>query len=248
LQEWGVGTEQLEAMLAEKFPAARIGRMDRDTTRRKGSLQALLAKWSSGKLDILIGTQMVTKGHDIPGVTLVGVVLADQSLSFPDFRAAERTFQLLAQVAGRAGRGDAPGRVLVQTLQPEHYSLRAARKHDYRGFAQREIAGRQGLAYPPFSRLILLRIEGEQAADVERIAGQVATALRELAGQDFGVLGPAPAPIERIRQRYRRQILLRGRSGARLRRSAAEVVGKLRDSARQHDVRLIIDVDPQNLL
>jgi primosomal protein N' (replication factor Y) len=248
LQEWGVGTEQLEAMLAEMFPAARVGRLDRDTTRRKGSLQSILAKWSAGKLDVLIGTQMVTKGHDIPWVTLVGVVLADQSLSFPDFRAPERTFQLLAQVAGRAGRGDLPGRVLVQTLQPEHYSLRAARKHDFRGFAQHELASRRGLAYPPFSRLILLRIEGEQGPEVERIAAQAAVALRELAGKDFGVLGPAPAPIERLRQRYRRQILLRGRSGSRLRRAAAEVAANLRDSARQRDVRLIVDVDPQNML
>jgi primosomal protein N' (replication factor Y) len=199
-------------------------------------------------LDVLIGTQMVTKGHDIPGVTLVGVVLADQSLSFPDFRAPERTFQLLAQVAGRAGRGDVPGRVLVQTLQPEHYSLRAARQHDFQGFAQRELASRRGLAYPPFSRLILLRIEGEQATEVERIATQAATALRELAGRDFGVLGPAPAPIERLRQRYRRQILLRGRSGSKLRHAAATVAEKLRDLARQRDVRLIIDVDPQHML
>jgi primosomal protein N' (replication factor Y) len=248
LQEWGVGTEQLEAMLREMFPAARIGRMDRDTTRRKGSLQSILAKWSARKLDVLIGTQMVTKGHDIPGVTLVGVVMADQSLSFPDFRAPERTFQLLAQVAGRAGRGDLPGRVLVQTLQPDHYSLRAARQHDFQGFAQRELASRRGLAYPPFSRLILLRIEGEQAAEVERIATQAATALRESAGKDFGVLGPAPAPIERLRQRYRRQILLRGRSGGKLRRAAAEVAEKLRDAARQRDVRLVIDVDPQHML
>jgi primosomal protein N' (replication factor Y) len=248
LHEWGVGTEQLETMLAEMFPAARIGRMDRDTTRRKGSLQSILAKWSARKLDVLIGTQMVTKGHDIPGVTLVGVVLADQSLSFPDFRAPERTFQLLAQVAGRAGRGDVPGRVLVQTLQPEHYSLRAARQHDFQGFAQRELASRRGLAYPPFSRLILLRIEGEQATEVERIATQAATALRELAGRDFGVLGPAPAPIERLRQRYRRQILLRGRSGSKLRHAAATVAEKLRDLARQRDVRLIIDVDPQHML
>jgi primosomal protein N' (replication factor Y) len=199
-------------------------------------------------LDILIGTQMVTKGHDIPGVTLVGVVLADQSLSFPDFRAPERTFQLLAQVAGRAGRGEAPGRVLVQTLQPEHYSLRAARAHDFAGFAQRELASRHGLAYPPFSRLVLLRIEGEQGGEVERLAAQAAAALRELAGKDFGVLGPAPAPIERIRQRYRRQILLRGKSGSRLRRAAGGVVEKLRDVARQNDVRLIVDVDPQHML
>jgi primosomal protein N' (replication factor Y) len=248
LQAWGVGTEQLEAMLREMFPGARIGRMDRDTTRRKGSLESILAAWSSRRLDILVGTQMVTKGHDVPGVTLVGVVLADLSLSFPDFRSAERTFQLLAQVAGRAGRGDIPGRVIVQTLQPHHVSLRAAAAHDFAGFAARELEARRELGYPPFSRLVLVRIEGESASDVDQIAGELGTKLREIATRRFGVLGPAPAPIERLRQRHRRQILLRGRTGAMLRKAVAEVMPPVREAAHRRDVRLVVDVDPQHML
>jgi primosomal protein N' (replication factor Y) len=248
LQEWGIGTEQLEAMLREMFPGARIGRMDRDTTRRKGSVESILAAWSSRRLDILVGTQMVTKGHDVPGVTLVGVVLADLSLSFPDFRAAERTFQLLAQVAGRAGRGDIPGRVIVQTLQPLHPSLRAAAAHDFAGFAARELEARRELGYAPFSRLVLIRIEGASAADVDRIAGELGKKLRELAFRRFGVLGPAPAPIERLRQRHRRQILLRGRSGAMVRKAVAEALPPFREAAHRRDVRLVVDVDPQHML
>src|SRR6185369_3898468 len=169
-ETWGVGTEQLEALLRERLHGARVARMDRDTTRRKGSQEALLRAWSTGSLDVLIGTQMITKGHDVAGVTLVGVVHADASLNFPDFRAAERTFQLLAQVAGRAGRGERPGQVVVQTLQPEHYSLRAAAEHDYESFAEAELAVRREADYPPFTRLILIRIEGEALAAVERIA------------------------------------------------------------------------------
>jgi primosomal protein N' (replication factor Y) len=248
LQEWGVGTEQLEAMLRASFPGARIGRMDRDTTRRRGSLESILAAWSSRRLDILIGTQMVTKGHDVPGVTLVGVVLADLSLSFPDFRSAERTFQLLAQVAGRAGRGDVAGRVVVQTLQPQHPSLAAAAGHDFAAFAARELEARRELGYPPFSRLVLIRIEGPLAADVERIAAELGEKLRAAAARRFTVLGPAPAPIERLRRRHRRQILLRGSSGATLRQAVADVLPPLRAAAQRGDVRLIVDVDPQHML
>ena len=153
LSAWGAGTEQVEAALRQMLPGARIGRMDRDTTSRKGSQREIFAAWERREYDVLIGTQMITKGHDVPGVTLVGVLLADSSLNFPDFRAAERTFQLLTQVAGRAGRGARPGRVIVQTLQPEHLSLRCAAQHDYRAFAAHELAARRELGYPPFGRL-----------------------------------------------------------------------------------------------
>jgi primosomal protein N' (replication factor Y) len=247
LQEWGVGTEQLETLLRERFPGARIARVDRDSTRRKGSLEAVLAAWAAGHLDVLIGTQMITKGHDVPGVTLVGVLLADLSLAFPDFRAAERTFQLLAQVAGRAGRGDKPGRVIVQTLQPDHYSLGAAAQHDFVGFAARELAARRELGYPPYGRLVLVRCEGEALADVDRTAGEVAAALQQMA-KGFAVLGPAPSPIERLRGRHRRQILLRGKAGAPLRRAAAAAVAEVGQTARSRAVRLIVDVDPQHML
>jgi primosomal protein N' (replication factor Y) (superfamily II helicase) len=248
LVAWGVGTEQLEALLRTRLPGARIARMDRDTTRRKGSQEALLRAWSAGGLDVLIGTQMITKGHDVPGVTVVGVVHADASLNFPDFRAAERTFQLLAQVAGRAGRGERPGRVFVQTLQPDHYSLQAAAAHDFPRFAAAELAARRELGYPPFARLVLLRCEGADPAQVERLAADAARALRERADGRCTVLGPSPAPLERLRQRYRRQILVRGRRGAALRACVAEVLPALYAAARRADVRVIVDVDPYGML
>ncbi|MEO8604493.1 MAG: primosomal protein N', partial [bacterium] len=248
LIEWGIGTEQLEQLLRARFAAARVARMDRDSTRRKGSQQQLLADWSAGRFDILIGTQMITKGHDVPGVTLVGVVHADAALNFPDFRAGERTFQLLAQVAGRAGRGDKPGRVIVQTLQPEHYSLQAAMTHDYAAFATAELAARRELGYPPFSRLVLLRFEGFDEAAVAAFARDTGRSLRERAAGRFSVLGPAPAALERLRQRYRMHLLLRGPSGAAVRSALAEALPTLRSAARAKDIRLIVDVDPQHML
>ena len=242
-----MGTEQLEALLRQRLPGARVARMDRDTTRRKGSQEAILRAWGAGTFDVLVGTQMIAKGHDVAGVTLVGVVHADASLNFPDFRAAERTFQLLAQVAGRAGRGERPGRVFVQTLQPEHYSLQAAAAHDFACFAAAELAARREVGYPPFARLVLLRVEGTDAARVERVAGDVARALRESAEGKYAVLGPAAAPLERLRQRYRQQVLVRGRHGAQLRRAVADALPALRASARAAGVRLIVDVDPHSL-
>ena len=248
LMAWGIGTEQLEAVLRQHLPGARIARMDRDTTRRKGSQEALLRAWSNGGFDVLIGTQMIAKGHDVAGVTLVGVVHADASLNFPDFRAAERTFQLLAQVAGRAGRGERPGRVLVQTLQPDHYSLQAAAAHDFTRFAAAELAARRELGYPPYARLVLLRCEGTDSAQVERLAADLARALRERADGRCSVLGPAPAPLERLRQRHRRHILVRGRRGAAVRACVAEVMPELSSAARRAAVRLIVDVDPYGML
>jgi primosomal protein N' (replication factor Y) len=248
LVAWGVGTEQLEALLRQRFPGARIARLDRDTTRRKGSQQTLLAGWRGGRFDILIGTQMIAKGHDVPGVTLVGVIHADAALNFPDFRAAERTFQLLAQVAGRAGRGERAGRVIVQTLQPEHYSLRAATAHDFAGFAEAELAARRQLGYPPFARCILLRLEGSAPAAVEQLAHDAARALRQRADGAIGVLGPAPAPLERLRQRHRQHILARASRGALLRRVVGDVLPELRAAARAKDVRVVVDVDPQHML
>jgi len=248
LREWGIGTEQLEHLLRARFPSARVARMDRDSTRRKGSQQKLLADWRAGHFDILIGTQMITKGHDVPGVTLVGVVHADAALNFPDFRAAERTFQLLAQVAGRAGRGERPGRVIVQTLQPDHYSLRAAVQHDFATFAAQELATRQELGYPPFARLVLLRFEGADQAAVETAARDAARLLRERAAGRFTVLGPAPAALERIRQRHRIQLLLRAADGSTIRSDLNIVLPTLRNGLRGRAIRLIADVDPQHML
>ncbi len=246
LDGWGWGTERLETFLRESFPGARIARMDRDTTSRKGSLGKLLERWNAGKFDILIGTQMVTKGHDVAGVTLVGVVMADLSLNLPDFRSAERAFQQLAQVGGRAGRGDKPGRVLIQTLQPDHYVLRAVVNHDFRGFADHEVEQREELGYPPFGRLLLLRFEGPDQVRTQKTAEQYAERLRQSAPRGVSVLGPAPAPLARLRGRYRWHVLLRGKNGAALRRLAS--IATSQRPPRSEDMRILVDVDAQNLL
>lgn len=248
LDTWGWGTERLEAWLRDRYAGARVARMDRDTTARKGSLADLLRQWNSGALDILIGTQMVTKGHDVAGVTLVGVVMADLSLNLPDFRSAERAFQQLAQVAGRAGRGERPGRVLVQTLQPEHHVLRAVVDHDFSTFAERDLTQREEFGYPPFGRLVLLRFEGEDNLRTQTAASRCADDIRKKAPRGCAVLGPAPAPLARLRGRYRWQVLLRGRNGAVLRRLAGEHRALVSAGRGGEAVRLLVDVDPQSLL
>ncbi len=248
LTGWGAGTEQVEAALRQMLPEARVGRMDRDTTSRKGSQREIFAAWERREYDVLIGTQMITKGHDVPGVTLVGVLLADTSLNFPDFRAAERTFQLITQVAGRAGRGARLGRVIVQTLQPEHLSLRCAAQHDYRAFAEHELAARRELGYPPFARLVQIRCEGENPDATERIVKAVAVQIKSAAEKGVEVLGPTPAPIERLRRRYRWQLLVRGRSGAAVRRAARNGHDTVRRQARTAGVRMLVDVDPYSML
>ncbi|MBI5513358.1 MAG: primosomal protein N' [Deltaproteobacteria bacterium] len=245
----GVGTEKLEHALVASFPAARIGRLDRDVASGLGA-EEVLARLRRGDLDILVGTQMVTKGHDIPRVTLVGVINADAALAFPDFRATERTFQLLAQVSGRAGRRELPGRVLIQTWQPEHPVLRRARTHDFLGFYEDEVAGRQELGYPPFGRLAALKMDGPEDP---KLQAQVASlddflrAMPEVIDGAVKVLGPAPSPIERIRGRFRMQFLLRASERPPLRRVLARVVGALDDFTRD-EVRLALDVDPMNML
>ncbi|HWP57120.1 MAG TPA: primosomal protein N' [Candidatus Acidoferrales bacterium] len=245
----GVGTEQVEQQLVKLVPEARIARMDRDTTRPRGAHERLLRDWEQGAFDILVGTQMIAKGHDIAGVTLVAVVLADLSLHLPDFRAAERTFQLLTQVAGRAGRGVERGEVMIQTYAPDHYALRCVSAHDYRGFYEAEIDFRKALGYPPFGRLVLLRFEGAKPAEVARTANLLASrlraTLRERGKSAVEVLGPASAPIERLRGRYRFQILLKGKQPAELLESARRAQDLFSEA---RSVRLRIDVDPQNML
>lgn len=247
----GFGTEQVEQELGRFLPAARIARMDRDTTGKRGSQERMIRSWEKGEIDVLVGTQMITKGHDVGGVTLVGAILADLSLNVPDFRAAERTFQLLCQVAGRAGRGHEPGRVIVQTYTPEHYALQNLITHDYKKFFAAEIEFRRALNYPPYSRLVLLRLDGpdsNEVADRAKILGETLrrqqTEQREL-HEGMEILGPAPAPIEKLRNRYRWQLLLKGRKGKllpELARAARETLPSSRT------IRLHIDVDPYNML
>ncbi|GBD26146.1 Primosomal protein N' [bacterium HR30] len=246
---WSAGTEQVELTLRRLFPHARIARLDRDVARQPAALAEVLEQWSAGRYDFLVGTQMVTKGHHVPNVTLVGVILADLSRNFPDFRSGERTFQLLTQVAGRAGRGEKPGRVIVQTYRPDDPILQWAARHDYEGFAQYELAHRGELSYPPFSRLVLARIEAPQEQEAERIAAHFAQAARTLAGQGLDVLGPAPAPLLRLRGWYRWQVLLRSKHSALARKSAAGARTIVREGLpRNTRVRIILDVDPQSLL
>ena len=253
LRDVGSGTEQVERAVREALPAARVARMDRDTMGRKGAFRLLLDTWRKGELDVVVGTQMVTKGHNIPGLTLVGVIAAEQSLHMPDFRAGERTFQLLTQVAGRAGRAERPGRVLIQTYRPDHPTLQFACRHDFLAFAAQEIAARRELGYPPFSRLVNLRFEGADGPAVERRAAALAAAMRAaLSGgsirtDDIRILGPAPAPIERLRGRYRWQLLLKGRNSGRLRRFVGQQV-PTKDRRPSAAVRIIVDVDPYGML
>jgi primosomal protein N' (replication factor Y) len=250
LQPFGVGTEQIEATVRACYPLASVGRLDRDTARRAGAQRRILAAWRAGETDILVGTQMVSKGHDVPGVTLVAVLLADLSLNVPDFRAAERTFQQLVQVAGRAGRGAAPGRVVLQTFRPGHPSIAAAARHDYAGFMAGELERRRALGYPPFARLVNLRIDGRDAAAVERAARVLASELvrraRHLGLGDDAVLGPAPPPLERVRGRHRRQVLLRS-ADVRPLRALARAARALMP-ATNGDPRLVVDVDPYSML
>ncbi len=254
----GTGTEKLETHLQELFPRARVARLDRDTSKGRG-LRRLLRRFRNREIDLLVGTQMVTKGHDFPHVTLVGVVLADMSLNFPDFRAAERTFQLLTQVAGRAGRADTPGKVFVQTYLPDHYSLLTAREHDYETFANRELESRKAPTYPPFAHLVAIKFEGASEGATIQTARRYATAARRLFrhiekfGQSVTMLGPAMAPIARIKNRSRWQLLLKARDRKLLRSFTA----KMLDGAGHFDVggkggrrnvRVIVDVDPMSLL
>jgi primosomal protein N' (replication factor Y) (superfamily II helicase) len=253
LKPLGTGTEKLEAGLAARFPEARVARMDRDTTRRKGSLVKLLKQLRHEEIDLLVGTQMVAKGHDFPNITLVGVICADLTLSFPDFRASERTFQLLAQVAGRAGRGEHPGQVILQTFTPNHFTIQAARRQDVDQFYQREIAFRQDLGYPPLTRMIQLRFSGRSATATAAAAEQAGVLARQeaqAAGSqtEIVVLGPIEAPITRIANRYRWQLLLKSRSSAGLHAAVEKVLTAMEAAGKDRQVRIRVDVDPLKMM
>jgi primosomal protein N' (replication factor Y) (superfamily II helicase) len=248
LAELGLGTERLEDELQAAFPSARVGRLDRDTVAAEGVGKAI-ERLRSGEIDILVGTQMVTKGHDIPNVTVVGVILADQTLAFPDFRAHERTFQLLTQVAGRAGRGSRPGRVFFQTFQPEHPSIVHARSHDYVNFCRWELQVRQDLLFPPFARLAAIRVDAGGEDEARRACASLADLARRhplVQNEKVQVLGPAPAPIERLRGRYRFRFLLRSAERGPLRRVAAALLKQLDEGVAP--ARATLDIDPYSML
>jgi primosomal protein N' (replication factor Y) len=241
----GLGTEKLEDALGAAFPEARIARLDRDVASGK-AIERVLDRVRSREIDVLVGTQMVTKGHDLPHVTLVGVVNADAALSIPDFRAAERAFQLLVQVAGRAGRGEAPGRVLVQTYDPAHAAIAFAQRHDVDGFLSRELLDRRELGYPPYSRVALVRVDALDEEVARLACARLADRAREAAEPGVEVRGPAPAPLARLRNRYRFRVMLRSKDRAALRKALLAVESARRDVPR--DVRASIDVDPVQLL
>jgi primosomal protein N' (replication factor Y) len=243
----GLGTQQVEAAVAARFPGARIERMDLDTTGPKWSHARLYRAMQAREIDVLVGTQMIAKGFDLPGVALVGVVSADTALHFPDFRSTERTFQLLVQVAGRAGRGDRPGRVVLQTYLPEHFVVTAAAAHDYEAFYRREKPDRVALGYPPATRLANVVASGKDGTTVEEAIDRVADHLRARPAEGLSLVGPAPCPLERLRGRWRHHVLLKAEAPQPLDRA-------LRDLARREEElvgtsnRLEIDRDPMSLL
>ncbi|MEB2312574.1 MAG: primosomal protein N' [Sorangiineae bacterium] len=239
----GAGTERIEELLATSFPSARVARLDRDVAAGLKSAR-VLERMRRGELDILVGTQMVTKGHDLPEVTLVGVLNADAALGLPDFRAAERTFQLLVQVAGRAGRGDAPGKVIIQTWDPEHPAIRASVRHDVDGFVERELRDREELGYPPFSRMALVRVEGTDERRAEAEARRLAAVARRAATPGVLVVGPAAAPLAKLRSRYRFRFMVRSAERAPLRQTLLAVARAPFDRR----IHVVIDVDPVSML
>ena len=243
LEQLGFGTERVEAEIREKFPGARVSRVDRDTIRRKGAIAALLGRFAAGEIDVLVGTQMIAKGHDFPRVTLVGVISADVGLGLADFRAAERTFQLLTQVAGRAGRGEIQGEAIVQTLYPKHYSIRHACRQDYNAFYQDEITFRRGMKYPPAVALINAVVRARTREGAMADAGELVSALR-VGSEPYRVLGPAPAPLARLKGEYRAQLFIKGTNRPAM-REALQTVLATRPEIRR---RTIVDVDPMSVL
>ncbi|MBW1807728.1 MAG: primosomal protein N' [Deltaproteobacteria bacterium] len=245
IQMFGLGTQKCEEEVLRRFPGVRLIRLDSDSTSRRGALHKMLSKFAKREADVLIGTQMVTKGHDMPGVTLVGVLLADLSLHFPDFRAGERTFQLLVQVAGRAGRGDKPGRVVIQTLLPEHESIVLATRYDLEEFYRQELNRREGLGYPPFRRLLLVRVAHPNKQTASELAQRVAKSFQAESRGQIQLLGPVVSPLAKIRGRYRYQMLVKSPTVEALHQVALIVQRRIRAPK---DAKILFDVDPVDML
>jgi primosomal protein N' (replication factor Y) len=242
----GMGTEKVEAAIQTAFPKARVGRMDSDTMTKKTLYRDILGAFRAGKIDILVGTQMIAKGLHFPNVTLVGIIYADMALHLPDFRAGERTFQLLLQVAGRAGRGDVEGEVVVQSFTPFHPSVQYARRHDYLGFYEQEIEFRQELRYPPITRMICITARSRSQNRAKFFAQNIARQLRAQITDPHVLLGDAaPAPLARIENQYRFQIMLRGERIVQMTEAVDKVLSALKLPV---DVTASVDVDPVSLL
>lgn len=254
MRTYGFGTEKLERELAESLPGARIARFDRDTTRKKGQITKILKSFNNNELDILVGTQMVTKGYDFPNVTLVGVISADLSLGFPDFRAGERTFQILSQVAGRAGRGVDKGHVIIQTFNPGHYAIESAKKHDYLSFYEHEKQLRELLGYPPFGYLACIRFSGNDLGKTQATAKNIGQEMRGILegwpkrGTEILVLGPAEAPLSKLRGKYRWQLLLKSKKSGLLHFFLRRVQEASKEILKGSGVNMVIDIDPYQML
>ena len=244
LEHAGFGTERVEAEIRAAFPEARLARVDRDTVRRRGSLVDVLERFARREIDVLVGTQMIAKGHDFPNVTLVGVISADVGLGLADFRAAERTFQLLTQVSGRAGRGERAGEAVIQTLFPTHYSIQLARTQDYRAFFDKETAFREAMRYPPHIAMVNVIVRDKVFGEAMEAATELANRVRSTGRKGFVVLGPAPAPLTRLRGEHRAQFFLKGTSRASMREALRSALEAAPNLAR----RASVDVDPITML
>ncbi|PIR25162.1 MAG: primosomal protein N' [Deltaproteobacteria bacterium CG11_big_fil_rev_8_21_14_0_20_42_23] len=245
----GAGTERLEGEIADLFPDARVARLDRDTLQKRETRTKIFKQMRNHEIDVLIGTQLITKGHDFPGVTLVGIISADAVLGLPDFRSSERTFQLITQVSGRAGRGDKPGKVIVQTYQPEHPSLLHAKEHNFVSFFEEERQSREDLFYPPFGRIANIKFLGNDEQKVIRASRFIADSLRKTFSHNeaLSLLGPAPAPLEKIRGKFRWHILLKSKQTSLL----SEVITQMQIHLMPKlpsGVRMNVDIDPMQLL
>jgi primosomal protein N' (replication factor Y) len=242
----GLGSERVEEELHQAFPTARIARLDRDTVTGKRHYETILQDFREGNYDILVGTQMIAKGHDIPNVTLVGVVSADVGLGMPDFRAGERTFQLLTQVAGRAGRGSVPGIVLIQTINPDHYAVRMAAAQDYQAFYEKELTFRRMMHYPPFTAMANVLVRSEKQEMAMRMSADLGLLLMP-PPEKLRLMGPAEAPVPRLKNEYRYQFLIKATS----RKALNELLQRIRGFAVERKwgaTALVIDVDPLTLM
>jgi primosomal protein N' (replication factor Y) len=245
LEQVGFGTERVEGAVREAFPGARVERLDRDAARRRGAIAQILDRFGRRDIDVLVGTQMIAKGHDFPSVTLVGVVSADVGLGLADFRAAERTFQLLTQVAGRAGRGVEAGEAIIQTIHPAHYTIRHAVRQDYAGFFADEIAFRQAMRYPPVVAMTNMVVRGPSLGAALDLASDLAARLADqAAGAGFRVVGPAPAPYTKLRGEHRAQLFIKGSKRAAMRNAVRAALTALGEGKR----KVMVDVDPVNML
>lgn len=248
IRYFGTGTQRVEESLTQLIPEARVIRMDVDTTRRKGAHEKLLREFSEHKADILLGTQMIAKGLDFENVTLVGVLTADSMLHLPDFRSSEKTFQLLTQVSGRAGRHDLPGEVIVQTYTPDHYSIELASKYNFEDFYKKEMAMRRAFRYPPYYYLALITITHENHVQVVQATQQFVQQLLMKVGPETIILGPTPSPIPRIKDRYRYQCMIKYKHEPKLRTFIQEVTNNFKEQIQKHDLQIIVDMQPYQMM